>query len=73
VARLAHPAAADDETDELYVLIEPASPASEGSRRSSSIVIAQLYSRDPLCADGRADALAARGAQHLSSTGTAAA
>ena len=42
----------DEEADELYVLIEPASPASEEFTSQLVDVIAQLYSRDPLSLTG---------------------
>ncbi len=42
----------DEEADELYVLIEPASPASEEFTSQLVNVIAQLYNRDPLSLTG---------------------
>lgn len=42
----------DDDADELYVLIEPASPASEEFTSQLVDVVAQLYSRDPLSLTG---------------------
>lgn len=42
----------DDEADELYVLIEPASPASEEFTSQLVDVVTQLYNRDPLSLTG---------------------
>ena len=42
----------DEESDELYILIEPASPGSEEYSSQLVDVISQLYSRDPLSLTG---------------------
>lgn len=42
----------DDEADELYVLIEPASPGSEEFTSQLVDVVAQLYNKDPLSLTG---------------------
>jgi hypothetical protein len=42
----------DDDADELYVLIEPASPASEDFTSQLVDVVSQLYHKDPLSLTG---------------------
>lgn len=42
----------DDEADELYILIEPASPGSEEFTSQLVDVVAQLYNKDPLSLTG---------------------
>lgn len=55
----------DEEPDELYVLVEPASAASESYTSQLVDVIAQLYSKDPLSLTGALTRSAKAAHEHL--------
>lgn len=55
----------DEEADELYVLVEPASPGSRDFTSQLVDVIAQLYSKDPLSLTGALTRALRAGHEHL--------